>query len=141
MENTPHLVAQNYATAHLSRKYLISSGLISSVLASSSSSPRQPHIPSHPIPSPQPDLASSPWVRLPDPAPVRTTTSRRPPDRSKETRRRRRRVPRRLYASSSWGPAAPTSASGRSSLSTSPAPPPTIDSSPTSPRFVPLPLL
>jgi hypothetical protein len=90
----------------------------------------------HPI---SPTLPRSPWVRRPDPVPTPTPTRRSPPDRNRETRRRRRRLPRRLCASSSWGPAVPTSVSGRSLPSTSPAPPPTIDSSPTSPRFAPFP--
>uniref|UniRef100_A0A8R7TIE8 Uncharacterized protein n=1 Tax=Triticum urartu TaxID=4572 RepID=A0A8R7TIE8_TRIUA len=59
------------------------------------------------------------------PSPTPTTTSRRPPDRNEEGEEEERMlIARCLCASSSWGPAAPTTVSGLSSPSTSHAPPP-----------------
>lgn len=94
--------------------------------------PANPSFPSLPLPRwtrRQPGTEGRSWSLKPAPSP--TPTTRRPPDLN-ATRVSLHR--HRLCASSSWGLAAPTSASGRSSPSTSPAAQRTTDSSHTSRR-------
>lgn len=96
--------------------------------------PANPSFPSLPLPRwtrRQPGTEGRSWSLKP--APSSTPTTRRPPDlNAKRVSLHRHR--HRLCASSSWGLAAPTSASGRSSPSTSPAAQRTTDSSHTSRR-------